>query len=57
MMSFKKTVASNKACTCVMMSMLGAAMGCIAAKLIIRQCCCAERLAYRAQKAIKNLGA
>ena len=57
MMSFKKTVASNKACTCVMMGVLGAAMGCIAAKLIIRQCCCAERLAYRAQKAIRNLGA
>ncbi len=57
MMNFKKTVACNKGCTCLLLTALGAAVGCMAAKLLIRQCCYAEKLAYKAQKAIKNLKA
>ena len=57
MMNFKKTVACNKGCTCLLLTAFGAAVGCMAAKLLIRQCCCAEKLAYKAQKAIKNLKA
>ena len=57
MMNLKKTVARNKGCTCVMMTALGAAMGCLAAKLVIKHCSCADKLAYKAQRALRSFKA
>lgn len=52
-MHFKKTIASNKLCTCVAMTALGAIAGWATAKLLITHCCCVENLACKAKKAIK----
>lgn len=55
MMNMKKMIAANKFCTCVAFSALGAAMGMAAAKMLITNCCCAEKLKCKAKKAIKTM--
>ncbi len=52
-MNFNKMVADNKKCVCLMMSALGAAMGCFAAKLWTSHCCCSQKLSTKAKKAFK----
>ena len=52
-MMMKKMISANKACTCIAMSAMGAMMGMLAAKMLIKRCCCAEQLKCKAKKAFK----
>ncbi len=52
-MKMKKMISNNKACTCALLGIIGAAMGFAAAKAIIA--CCGEcTLRCKAKKALKT---
>ena len=55
MMRMKKMIATNKACTCLAFTAMGAMMGMAAAKMVINHCCCAEKLKCKAKRALKNM--
>lgn len=55
MMRMKKMIATNKACTCLACTAMGAMIGMAAAKMLISHCCCAEKLKCKAKKALKNM--
>lgn len=54
-MKFKKMISSNKLCTCLVLSAAGAFMGMVAAKALIKNCGCCEKLKCKAKKAIKTI--
>ena len=54
-MNMKRMIATNKKCTCIAMSILGAMAGMAAAKAVVNHCCCAERLKCKAKKAFKTM--
>ena len=53
--SMKKMVASNKLCTCMIMTAMGSMIGMLAAKYLITNCCCAEKLKCKAKKAFRAM--
>ncbi len=55
MMRLKKMISTNKACTCMVCSAIGAVMGVALAKSMIDRCCCTEKLKCKAKKALKNM--
>lgn len=55
MMNIKKTVATNKLCTFISLTVVGAAMGMVLAKTVIEHCCCAEKIKSKAKKAIRAM--
>lgn len=55
MMSIKKMVATNKMCTYMALTVLGAAVGMAAAKMVVTHCCCAEKLKHKAKKAFRAM--
>lgn len=55
MLSMKKTVAENRLCSYLLMSFIGAAMGCIAAKVVVDCCCKSQNLSCKAKKAFKTI--
>ncbi len=55
MMRMKKMIAANKTCTCLVCSAMGAMMGVAMANMMIKKCCCAEKLKCKAKKALQNM--
>lgn len=56
MNEMKKMISSHKAYTCMAFTAMGAAMGMIAAKMVIKECCCgSEMLKCKAKKALKTM--
>ncbi len=55
MMNIKKCVAGNKLCTFISITVLGAAIGMVAAKAVVEHCCCASKIKNKAKKAIRAM--
>ena len=53
-MKMKKIISNNKACTCIMLGLIGAAMGLAAAKAVIA-CCSGSTLRCKAKKALQTI--
>ena len=53
-MKMKKMISNNKACTCIMLGLIGAAMGLAAAKAVIA-CCNGNTLRCKAKKALQTI--
>ena len=55
MITMKKLISTNKRCTYHTMAMIGAGIGMVAAKVLIKRCCCAEKLKSKAKRALKTM--
>jgi deoxyribose-phosphate aldolase len=55
MMNFKKTVACHKACTYMVISAVGTAIGMVMAKVIVDRCCCKDKMKNKAKSVIRAM--
>lgn len=59
MMNMKQMVSSNKACTYMVLTALGAAAGVTAgmtaAKMMVDHCCCGQSMKCKAKKALRTV--
>ena len=51
----KKKIAANKLCTCISLTVVGAMLGMVSAKMLVQRCCCAEKLKCKAKRALRTM--